>query len=114
MFISTVEFLYEGTFCKKQLLTICIFNDVIYLFVERETFVRTVFEPQTKIHLSFFSCFIKKKFPFLSKQLIGLKDHAVDLAEEYCCRRHKSCIVDKSFHNSLSKIDLTLCVSQYV
>jgi hypothetical protein len=58
----------------------CIFNDVIYFFVERETFVHTVFEPQAKKHLPFFSRFINKKIPFLPKQLIGLENPVVDLA----------------------------------
>jgi hypothetical protein len=32
--------------------------------MECETFVHTVFEPQAKKHLTFFSRFIKKKIPF--------------------------------------------------
>jgi hypothetical protein len=62
LFIKTlVEFLYDVFLCKKQLSTICISNDVIYFFVEREIFVRTVFEPQTKKHLSTLH---KEKIPF--------------------------------------------------
>jgi hypothetical protein len=81
LFIKTlVEFLYDVLLCMKQLSTICISNDVIYFFVEREIFVRTVFEPHTKKHLSFFPRFIKKKFPFLPKRLIRLEGLAVDLA----------------------------------
>jgi hypothetical protein len=45
LFIQALEFFYAASFCKKQLSTICIFNDVIYFFVMREIFVRTVFEP---------------------------------------------------------------------
>jgi hypothetical protein len=80
----------------KQLSTICIFNDVIYFFMEREIFVCTVFELQAKKHLPFFSRFI-------------------NILHEYHCRKHKSCIIDTSFHNSLLKIVLTTSqVSQYV
>jgi hypothetical protein len=53
--------LYAASFCKKQLSTICIVNDVIYFFVRREIFEHTIFELQAKKHLPFFSRFIKKK-----------------------------------------------------
>jgi hypothetical protein len=69
LYIKTlVEFLYATLLCKKQLSTIYISDDVIYFFVEREIFVRTVFEPQTKKHLPFFSRFIKKNAPFRLKR----------------------------------------------
>jgi hypothetical protein len=62
------DFCIQLLFCKKQLSTIYTFNDVIYFFVRREIFVRTVFEPQAKKHLHFFSRFIKeKKSPFFDE-----------------------------------------------
>jgi hypothetical protein len=70
-----------ASFCKKQLSTICIFIDVIYFFVERETFVHTVFEPRAKKTPSLlFTLHKEKKIPFLPKQLIGLEGPTADLA----------------------------------
>jgi hypothetical protein len=57
-----------------------IFIDIIYSFGERETFVHNVFKSQAKKYLPFFSRFVKKEFPFIPKQLIGLESPAVDLA----------------------------------
>jgi hypothetical protein len=57
-------------FCKKQTSSICMYINVIYIFVMHETFIRTVFEPLAKKHLSFFSCVIKKRIlimPLLTK-----------------------------------------------
>jgi hypothetical protein len=48
--------------CTKQTSNICMYINVIYLFVMREIYVRTVFEPLAKKHLSFFSCFAKRIF----------------------------------------------------
>jgi hypothetical protein len=81
LFIKTFkEFLYVVFLCKKQFSTICISGDAIYFFVEREIFIRTVFEPQAKKHLPFFSRFIKKKSSFLPKQLLRFEGLVVDLA----------------------------------
>jgi hypothetical protein len=81
LFIETfVEFFYVVLLCKKQLLTICISDGVIYFFVEREIFIRTVFEPEEKKTPSLIFTLHKEKSPFLPKQLIRLEDLAVDLA----------------------------------
>jgi hypothetical protein len=42
-----------------------VYIDVIYLFVMHETSVHTVFELLAKKHLPFFSCFTKKRIPFV-------------------------------------------------
>jgi hypothetical protein len=61
-----------ASMCTKQTLSICMYINVIYLFVMHEIFVRTVFEPLVKKHLPFFSCFTKRVFlmPLLMK--VGL------------------------------------------
>jgi hypothetical protein len=55
---------------KNQISDICMYINVIYLFVMHEIFVCTVFEPLAKKHLPFFSCFAKKRIflmPLLMK-----------------------------------------------
>jgi hypothetical protein len=67
--IQTLEFLYATSFCKKQLSTIYMFNDVIYFFVRREIFVHTLFEPQAKKTPSLLLTLHKErnKSPFFAK-----------------------------------------------
>jgi hypothetical protein len=58
-----------ATMCTKQTSSICMYINVIYLFVMHEIYVRTVFEPLAKKHLPFFSSFAKRVFlvPLLTK-----------------------------------------------
>jgi hypothetical protein len=67
----------------------------------------------------------EKKFPFCQSNLLDSKVlpqilhkstvvEGMNLVWKLRCRRHRSCIVDTTFHNSLSKIDKTSWVSQYV
>jgi hypothetical protein len=50
--------------CMRQLTDMYI--NVIYFFVMHEIYGHTVFEPSTKKHLPFFSCFIKKEAPSMA------------------------------------------------
>jgi hypothetical protein len=71
-------FVCSFRFCKKQLSNICMYVNVIYFFVTRETFVHIVFELLAKKHLPV-SHFTKKEIPLLLRQ--------------YWISRHGCCIV---------------------
>jgi hypothetical protein len=55
--------------CMKQTSSICMYINVIFLFVMHEIYVRILFELLAKKHLPFFSCYAKRIFlmPLLTK-----------------------------------------------
>jgi hypothetical protein len=50
--------------CTKQISNICIYINVIYIFVMREIYVHTIFEPLAKKTPSLLFMLCKENFPY--------------------------------------------------
>jgi hypothetical protein len=72
--------------CKKQTSSICMYINVIYLFVMHEIYVCTIFEPLAKKHLPFFSCFAKRIYATVDERLASCS--TINLPKAYVVLHH--------------------------